>query len=110
MGVGGASTCRPAREALRAGMRRTRLRVDSMINSPDLEEAIWSIADGRGSADDLARLHADERSSRMMLDRLMLDVEGDLDAARSLIGDERDRVVADLAENVGQPPERHEWR
>ena len=38
----------------------------------------------------------------MMLDRLMLDVEGDLDAARSLIGDERDRVVADLADNAGQ--------
>ena len=71
-----------------------------MIDSPDLEEAIWSIADGRGSAEDLARLHADERSSRMMLDRLMLDVEGDLDAARSLIGDERDRVVADLAETL----------
>ena len=71
-----------------------------MIDSPDLEEAIWSIADGRGSAEDLARLHADEGASRMILDRLILDVEGDLASARSLVGDERDRVVADLAETL----------
>ena len=71
-----------------------------MIGSPDLEDAIWSIADGRGSAEDLARLHADERSSRLMLDRLIVDAEGGLASARSLAGDERDRVVADLAETL----------
>ena len=68
-----------------------------MISSPELEAAIWSVADGRGSADDLARLHADERASLAVLDRLIIDVEHDLASARSLVGDERDQVVADLA-------------
>ena len=71
-----------------------------MIDSPELEAAIWSIADGRGSADDLARFQADERASLVVLDRLIIDVEGDLASARSLVGDERDRVVADLAETL----------
>ena len=34
-----------------------------MLDSPQLEAAIWSIADGRGSDDDLALFHADERAS-----------------------------------------------
>jgi hypothetical protein len=71
-----------------------------MIDSPELEAAIWSIADGRSSADDLARFHADERASLIVLNRLIIDIEDDLDAARSLVGDERDQVVADLAETL----------
>ncbi len=71
-----------------------------MIDLSELEAAIWSIADGRGSADDLARLHADERASLVVLDRLIIDVEDDLASARSLVGDERDQVVADLAESL----------
>ncbi|MET0459032.1 MAG: SNF2-related protein [Ilumatobacteraceae bacterium] len=35
-----------------------------------------------------------------MLDRLMIDVERDLDSARTLDGDVRDQVVADLAETL----------
>ena len=35
-----------------------------------------------------------------MLDRLIIDVEDDLASARSLVGDERDQVVADLAETL----------
>ncbi len=71
-----------------------------MISSPDLEAAIWSIADGRASADDFARFHADERASLVVLDRLIIDVEDDLASARSLVGDERDQVVADFAETL----------
>ena len=71
-----------------------------MIDSSELEAAIWSIADGRSSADDLARFHDDERASLVVLDRLMIDVEDDLASARSLAGDERDQVVADLAETL----------
>ena len=77
-----------------------RLRLNLMIDSPELEAAIWSVVDGRGSADDLARLHADERASLVVLDRLIIDVEDDLASARSLVGDERDQVVADLAETL----------
>ena len=36
----------------------------------------------------------------VMLDRLIVDAEGGLASARSLAGDERDRVVADLAETL----------
>ena len=35
-----------------------------------------------------------------MLDRMIIDVEDDLVSARSLVGDERDQVVADLAETL----------
>ena len=77
-----------------------RLRLNLMIDSPELEAAVWSVADGRGSADDLARLHADERASLVVLDRLIIDVEDDLASARSLVGGERDQVVADLAETL----------
>ena len=62
--------------------------------------AIWSIADGRSTADDVARFHADERASLVVLDRLIIDIEDDLASARSLVGDERDQVVADLAETL----------
>jgi superfamily II DNA or RNA helicase len=71
-----------------------------MIDSLELEAAIWSIADGRSSTDDLARFHADERASLVVLDRLIIDVEDDLASARSLVGDERDQVVADIAETL----------
>ena len=71
-----------------------------MIDSPELEAAIWSIADGGDSADDLARLHADERASLQTLDRLIVEVEDDLTSTRSLVGNERDQVVADLAETL----------
>jgi SNF2-related domain/SNF2 Helicase protein/Helicase conserved C-terminal domain len=71
-----------------------------MIDSPELEGAIWSIVDGRGSADDLSRFHADERASLVVLERLIIDVEDHLSSARSLVGDERDLVVADLAETL----------
>jgi hypothetical protein len=71
-----------------------------MIDSLELEAAIWSIADGRGSADDLERVHADERASLVVLDRLIIDVEEDLASARSLVGGEREQVVADLAETL----------
>jgi hypothetical protein len=71
-----------------------------MIDSSELEAAIWAIADGRSSADDLARFHADERASRIVLNRLILDVKDDLASAHVLAGDERDQVVADLAETL----------
>ena len=90
----------PGRSGASGRRALVRLRLNLMIDSPELEAAIWSIADGRGSADDLARLHADERASLVVLDRLIIDVEDDLASARSLVGDERDQVVADLAETL----------
>ena len=71
-----------------------------MLDTPQLEAAIWSIADGRSSDDDLALFHADERASLVVLDRLIVDAEDDLDSVRTLPGDERDQVVADLTDTL----------
>ena len=68
--------------------------------SVQLEETIWSIADGRSSDDDVARFHADARASLLLLDRLIADTEESLESAQALRGDERDLVVADLAETL----------
>ena len=66
--------------------------------SVQLETVIWSIADGRSSDDDVARLHEDERASLALLDRLIGDAEDKLASARSLPEHERAFVVPDLME------------
>jgi hypothetical protein len=71
-----------------------------MPYSPQLEAAIWSIADGRSSDDDLALFHADKRASLIVIDRLIIDTEDDLASVRNLPGDERDVVVADLTDTL----------
>ena len=71
-----------------------------MLESQQLEAAIWSISEGRGSDDELALLRADERLSLSMLDRLILDAEADLASVRNLTGEERDQVVADFTDTL----------
>jgi superfamily II DNA or RNA helicase len=65
-----------------------------------LESVIWSIADGRGSDDDMARLLADESLSVWTIDRMIFDFEERLQSVRSLRGDERDQVIADFTETL----------
>ncbi|MET0146387.1 MAG: SNF2-related protein [Ilumatobacteraceae bacterium] len=72
----------------------------STVDLTELEAAIWSTADGRGSGEDVARLHADERASLALLDRLIADTAKDLVSVRSLAGHEREQVVADLESTV----------
>ncbi len=71
-----------------------------MLDVAELEAAIWSIADGRGTTDDSARLDADRRASLAVLDGLIVDIDRDLASARRLTGDEREQVVGDLAETL----------
>ena len=71
-----------------------------MVEVRQLETAIWSIADGRASADDLALFEADETVSLAVLDRLIGDAEDDLASVRGIKGDERDQVVADFADTL----------
>ena len=86
-----------------------------MLHTPQLEAAIWSIADGRSSDDDLALFHANERASLVVLDRLIIDAEDDVESVRNLPGDERDVVVADLTDTLesllatrcGEPTDEH---
>ena len=71
-----------------------------MLESQQLEAAIWSISEGRGSDDELALLRADQRVSLSLLDRLILDAEADLASVRNLTGEERDQVVADFTDTL----------
>ena len=62
-----------------------------MLDVRQLEAAIWSIADGRSSDDDLALFHADERASLVVLDRLIDRRRGrPRRRCATLPGDERD--------------------
>ncbi len=72
-----------------------------MIDVRQLETAIWSIADGRGSPDDLALFQVDEPMSIALLDRLIKEAEEDLASVRNLNGEERDQVVADFTSTLG---------
>src|SRR3954451_16197603 len=65
-----------------------------------LEPSVWSIASGRGSEGDVARLHADEEAFRRLLDRLILEAESGLASVLSLPDDVRDQVVADFTETL----------
>ena len=65
-----------------------------------LERAIWSIAEGAGSVDDLSLLHVDERASLAIIDRLIVDAEEALESVRGLRGEERDQVVADFTHTL----------
>src|SRR3954452_12119573 len=71
-----------------------------MVETQQLEAAIWSISEGRGSDDELAILRADERKSLTLLDRLIFDAEEDLESVRNLKGEERDQVVADFTDTL----------
>ena len=82
---------------------RTALRAQDqhlILESQQLEAAIWSISEGRGSDDELALLRADERMSLSLLDRLIIDAEDDLASVRNLTGEERDQVVADFTDTL----------
>ncbi|MEP7203654.1 MAG: DEAD/DEAH box helicase [Ilumatobacteraceae bacterium] len=71
-----------------------------ILDSQQLEAAIWSISEGRGSDDELELLRADQRMSLSLLDRLIFDAEADLASVRNLTGDERDQVVADFTDTL----------
>ena len=71
-----------------------------MADLNQLERVVWSVAGGWASDDDVALLHADHVVSLRAIDRLIIETEDDLASVRSLSGDERDQVVADLAETL----------
>ncbi len=71
-----------------------------MADVHQLEAAIWSIADGMGSDDDLSMIDAHAGASLAVLDRLILETEDHLAGVRALPGDERDQVVADFTQTL----------
>ena len=71
-----------------------------MVELRHLEDAIWSIADGRATDGDLAVFERDENATLSLLDRLIINAENDLASVRHLPGDERDQVVADFTDTL----------
>ncbi len=71
-----------------------------MVEVRQLETAIWSIADGRASAHDMALFESDESRTLAVLDRLIGDAEDDLASVRGINGGERDQVVADFTDTL----------
>ena len=71
-----------------------------MLDARQLEAVIWSIADGRASGDDLALYSAEPKASLSIVDRLIWELEDDLESARRTTGEERDQVVADFTETI----------
>ncbi|HJR26096.1 MAG TPA: hypothetical protein VJ804_11515, partial [Acidimicrobiales bacterium] len=67
-----------------------------------LETAAWAAAEGTATAAQLAQLEADPVGWRRTLERLLDDVEDQLDAVRQLDGPERDQVVADFEQEVAR--------
>jgi superfamily II DNA or RNA helicase len=71
-----------------------------MVELGQLEGAIWSIADGRGSNHDLELLYEGGSASLALLDRLIYETEDSLESVRNLNSDERDQVVADFVGTI----------
>jgi superfamily II DNA or RNA helicase len=70
-----------------------------MTDPAELEAAIWSLANGRGTETDLELLRADAQAPRV-LDQLIREMERDLVSVRSLPGEEGRLAVADLSETL----------
>jgi superfamily II DNA or RNA helicase len=67
-----------------------------------LESAAWAAAEGTATPTQLAQLEADPVGWRRTLERLMDDVEDQLDAVRQLDGPERQQVVADFEQELAR--------
>ncbi len=65
-----------------------------------LETAVYAMAEGIATRDQIALLEADHRAWRLMLERLIDDTEDQLDEVRHISGPERDQVVADFLQEL----------
>jgi hypothetical protein len=67
-----------------------------------LETAVYAMAEGIATRDQIALLEADTRAWRLMLERLIDDTEDQLDEVRKIQGPERDQVVADFMQELAR--------
>ncbi|MEA3054645.1 MAG: hypothetical protein QOD30_77, partial [Actinomycetota bacterium] len=67
-----------------------------MAEAPSLERDVWAAVDGIASADQLSRLEGDPRGWRSTLERLLRETEESLESVRTIQGDEREQIVADV--------------
>ena len=67
-----------------------------------LETAVYAMAEGIATRDQIALLEADTRAWRLMLERLIDDTEDQLEDVRRIQGPERDQVVADFTQELAR--------
>ncbi|MET0726968.1 MAG: DEAD/DEAH box helicase [Acidimicrobiales bacterium] len=67
-----------------------------------LETAVYAMAEGIATREQIALLEADTRAWRLMLERLIDDTDDRLDAVRRIQGPERDQVVADFMQEMAR--------
>jgi superfamily II DNA or RNA helicase len=65
-----------------------------------IEAAVWAVAEGHASADQLALLEADDRASCRVVDDLLAQTQVRLESVHGLKGPERAQVIADFAEEL----------
>jgi hypothetical protein len=61
-----------------------------------LDDAAWAAVDGTATEEQIALLEGDATGWRRALERILDDLEDNLDAVRELPGEERGQIVADL--------------
>jgi superfamily II DNA or RNA helicase len=61
-----------------------------------LQAAVWAVAEGVATADQLAAVAADPAAALRVLEDLLADTEEQFEAVQRLTGPERDQVVADV--------------
>ena len=66
----------------------------------DLELAVWAVAEGRATPEELALVDANPAASRRVVTLLISRTEADLDRVRARSGRERDLALADLDEEL----------
>ncbi len=67
-----------------------------------LETAVYAMAEGIATRDQIALLESDTRAWRLVLERLIDDTEDQLDEVRRIQGPERDQVVADFTQELAR--------
>jgi superfamily II DNA or RNA helicase len=67
-----------------------------------LEDAVYAMAEGIATRDQIALLEADPVAWRIKLERLIDDTEDQLDDVRQIQGPERDQVIADFAAELAR--------
>src|SRR5690606_36502483 len=78
--------------------RRTRMHHSDQT----LEAAVYAMAEGIATRDQIALLESDTTAWRVMLERLIDDTEDRLDDVRRIPGPERDQIVADFTQELAR--------
>ncbi|MEY2446941.1 MAG: hypothetical protein QOH79_417 [Acidimicrobiaceae bacterium] len=74
--------------------------MNTVHDTDALEAAIWAVAGGQASSEQLTLLEADPRASFVVVDGLLAETQQRLESVHGLKGPERAQVIADFAEEL----------